>query len=167
LKDSVARKEASASSRSGDPLLHQVLSLSRNLFTVAGAALLAVAGTIGAMQLIQERVSRSVRETRSVSRLARTAYVLSVERQLSLLEPVRDPGTLAADSDKRSSRLAAVIDSISGVPANSGERKARISAIRSAHLSWNNGLSRQRIPSARVARNGDSERDRKRISRRH
>jgi len=163
LTDSVAGKEASASSSSGDPLRHQVLSLSRNLFTVAGAALLAVAGTIGAMQLIQERVSRSVEESRSVSRLARTAYVLSVERQLSLLEPVRRPASLGGDSGKQTARLAAVIDSISDVPADNGGREARISAIQSAHVSWNNGLSRRRIPSADVSRNADSDRDRKRF----
>ncbi|HVF39977.1 MAG TPA: EAL domain-containing protein, partial [Gemmatimonadaceae bacterium] len=119
-------------------------------FTVAGAALLAIAATIGTMQLIQLRIDKGVEEGRRVTNLARAAYVYSGERQLSLIQPKVDQGgMLLGTPDKEVARLAATLDSLSLFSSSSVTRRNHITGIRFAYQSWENGLARVRPPTRR------------------
>ena len=69
----------------GDALREQILGVTTNLFTVAAVALVAIASTVGVTYYYHERTTSWVEQSRDVSRLARTVYVLTVERELALL----------------------------------------------------------------------------------
>ena len=70
----------------GNEVHRKMVRESRNLFGVAALALLAIAATVGAMYVIHEGTSSWVAESRDISRLTRTAYVLTVEREIALLD---------------------------------------------------------------------------------
>lgn len=121
----------------GNELYGQMLRFSRNLFGLAALALVAIAATVGAMYVLHEGTSSWVSESRELSRLARTAYVLTVERELSLIDnaSVR-PDAAAVSLERTGSRLSEVMDSLVRVGGKSPERANRIVGIQDAEKRW-------------------------------
>ena len=115
-----------------------MLRFSRDLFGMAALALVAIAATVGAMHLLHEGTSSWVSNSRELSRLARTAYALSVERELALIdESSKAPQDASSmSSTKVSSRLAEVMDSLVILASKSPERASRVEAIRQAEERW-------------------------------
>jgi diguanylate cyclase (GGDEF)-like protein/PAS domain S-box-containing protein len=121
----------------GNELYGQMLRFSRNLFGLAALALVAIAATVGAMYVLHEGTSSWVSESRELSRLARTAYVLTVERELSRIDGERSrPDGAALSLERQGSRLAQVMDSLVKVGGHSPERADRINAIKDAEVRW-------------------------------
>src|SRR6185503_6220395 len=115
----------------------QMLRFSRNLFGLAALALVAIAATVGAMYVLHEGTSSWVSESRELSRLARTAYVLTVERELSLIDgPGSRPDAVAASLRQSGERLAELMDSLVRVGGKSPERANRIRGIEDAEKRW-------------------------------
>jgi diguanylate cyclase (GGDEF)-like protein/PAS domain S-box-containing protein len=118
-----------------------MLRYARSLFGLAALALVAIAATIGAMYALHEGTAAWVFESREISRLARTAYVLTVERELSMIDgnPVAAPADAAANAASRPTdarSLMLIIDSLATRGAYSPERAVRVAAIKDASRRW-------------------------------
>ncbi|HZJ00259.1 MAG TPA: EAL domain-containing protein [Gemmatimonadaceae bacterium] len=114
-----------------------MLRFSRNLFGLAALALVAIAATVGAMYVLHEGTSSWVSESRELSRLARTAYVLTVERELSLINNAASrPDAVALSLERSGSKLSEVMDSLVRVGTKSPERANRIIGIKDAETRW-------------------------------
>ena len=121
----------------GNELYGQMLRFSRNLFGLAALALVAIAATVGAMYVLHEGTSSWVSESRELSRLARTAYVLTVERELARIDGVASrPDAVALSLERQGSRLAQVMDSLMRVGGKSPERANPIRGIKDAEMRW-------------------------------
>ena len=132
----------------GNELHRQMLRFSRNLFGIAALALVAIAATVGAMYVLHEQTASWVSESREISRLARSAYVLTVERELALMDDSRaKPDAVLISGDRTNVRLSEVMDSLVVAARQSPERADRIAAIRDAGRRW--------IESEKVARNAE------------
>ncbi|MEO7367738.1 MAG: EAL domain-containing protein [Gemmatimonadaceae bacterium] len=116
----------------GDALRQQILGVTTNLFAVAAVALVTIASTIGVTYYYHERTTSWVEHSREISRLARTAYVITVERELALLN---DPDVNTAT--RTAARFAVTMDSLVNAASNSPERTIHIAAIRDAQTRWN------------------------------
>ena len=112
---------------SSNELYGQLQRFSRNLFGLAALALVAIAATVGAMYALHEGTASWVSESRELSRLARTAYVLTVERELATIDQA------AAKPD--AARLAQVMDSLVLLGSRT-DRASRIRAILDAQKRW-------------------------------
>jgi diguanylate cyclase (GGDEF)-like protein/PAS domain S-box-containing protein len=121
----------------GNELLGQMLRFSRNLFGLAALALVAIAATVGAMYVLHEGTSSWVSESRELSRLARMAYVLTVERELSLIDNgASRPDAVSLSLERQGSRLSEVMDSLVRAGSKSPERANRIVGIQDAEKRW-------------------------------
>ena len=121
----------------GAELYGQMLRFSRNLFGLAALALVAIAATVGAMFVLHEGTASWVSESRELSRLARAAYVLTVERELALIDnAATHPETAPLSLERAGSRLSEVMDSLFKAGEKSAERANRILGIREAEKRW-------------------------------
>ncbi len=120
----------------GNEVHRKMVRESRNLFGVAALALLAIAATVGAMYVIHEGTSRWVAESRDISRLTRTAYVLTVEREIALLDETGAREVLEASAEKQGRRLGIIVDSMALMAQGTPERAARVAAIGSVMKQW-------------------------------
>lgn len=116
----------------GDALRQQILGVTTSLFTVAAVALVAIASTVGVTYYYHERTSSWVEQSRAISHLARTAYVLTVERELALLN---DPAVKMGTTD--AAKFTVTMDSLVDAASNSPERTSHVAAIRDAQTRWN------------------------------
>ena len=123
----------------GEALRQRILFLTRSLFGVAAIALIAIAATVSAMYFVHVETGGRVAKSREVSRLARSAYVLTVEREL-----VRR-GNAAWPEDESPQRAAArraaerfdhVLDTLEFLSDGDPSRTNRLAAIRGAHYQW-------------------------------
>ena len=122
---------------SGNELYAQMLRFSRNLFGLAALALVAIAATVGAMYVLHEGTSSWVSESRELSRLARTAYVLTVERELSLIDDATSrPDAVALSIERSGATLGTIVDSLVRNGGKSPERASRIRGIEDARKRW-------------------------------
>jgi len=119
----------------GDALRRQILGVTTNLFTVAAVALVAIASTVGVTYYAHERTANWVDRSREVSRLARTAYVLTVERELALLNE-----SALRLATKASAKFAVTMDSLVDAAGSSPERSNHVTAIRDAQARWNSSV---------------------------
>ena len=130
----------------GDQKLRtQMLFLTRYLFGVAAFALVAIAATVTAMYFLHEQTSDWVAETRDISRLARTAYVITVERELGRRSnALFTDGTLTKQdaTSKAAARFTATLDSLKLLTRGNAERSARVVAIEDAQKRWVSLLDR-------------------------
>jgi len=122
---------------SGNELYAQMLRFSRNLFGLAALALVAIAATVGAMYVLHEGTSSWVSESRELARLARTAYVLTVERELSLIDDATSrPDAVALSIERSGATLGTIVDSLVRNGGKSPERASRIRGIEDARKRW-------------------------------
>jgi diguanylate cyclase (GGDEF)-like protein/PAS domain S-box-containing protein len=128
----------------GDALRKQIVGAATTLFGVAAFAILAIASTIGGTYYAREKTVQVVDTSREVARLARTAYVLTVERELALLGqgPSQRSPEVAA---KAETRFAATLDSLFKASAHSPERINHVTAIRNAQTRWSESIARDGI----------------------
>jgi diguanylate cyclase (GGDEF)-like protein/PAS domain S-box-containing protein len=113
---------------SANELYGQIQRFSRNLFGLAALALVAIAATVGAMYALHEGTASWVSESRELSRLARTAYALSVEQELATID--------AAAAKPDAARLGQIMDSLVLIGNKTPDRAARIKAILDAQKRW-------------------------------
>jgi PAS domain S-box-containing protein len=115
-----------------------VLRFSRNLFGMAALALVAIAATVGAMYVLHEGTASWVATSREVSRLARTTYVATVERQLALIDEAQTskPAGSSLASKAAAKRLDAVLDSLVHFAGKTPERAANVASIQDARKRW-------------------------------
>lgn len=119
----------------GNELDRQMLRFSRSLFGMAALALVAIAATVGVMYVFHEGTAGSVSKSRELSRLARNAYALAIERELSVLD--QHGSTPDATSFVRTgSRLAEVMDSLITSAEVLPERAASMAGIKDAQKRW-------------------------------
>lgn len=127
----------------GEKLKQQMLRVTRSLFSVAAFALVAIAATIGATYSVHEKTSSAIAESGEVSRLARVAYSLAVEREMSILS---DKSVNRKDALEKASRAAAklsiIIDSLREAAAKNPLRASYIEAIERAHSDWDTKMRR-------------------------
>ena len=122
----------------GNEINRQVLRFSRNLFGMAALALVAIAATVGAMYVLHEGTASWVATSREISRLARTTYVATVERQLALIDEAQasKPAGSSAASKAAAIRLDAVLDSLVHLAGQTPERAAKVASIQDARKRW-------------------------------
>jgi diguanylate cyclase (GGDEF)-like protein/PAS domain S-box-containing protein len=118
-------------------LHRQMLRIARNLFGLAALALVAIAATLAAMYALHDATSEWVTESRNISRIARTAYVIALEGEIARADATAG----AARSGESSSvipvtRLTALVDSLIAGSRQSPERAGRITAIEIASRRW-------------------------------
>ncbi len=114
-----------------------MLRFSRSLFGLAALALVAIAATVGAMYALHEGTSNWVSESRELSRLARTAYVFTVERELALIDDaVAHPDAVALSLQRSGSKLSQVMDSLVIAAEKNPERANTIRGIKDAEKRW-------------------------------
>ena len=114
-----------------------MLRISRNLFGLAAFALVAIAATIGAMYVLHDATSDWISESRNISRVARTAYVVALERELALTDASTNATKSSHSSVARSTeRLGQLIDSLTQGEERSPERSTAIDAITVANREW-------------------------------
>jgi diguanylate cyclase (GGDEF)-like protein/PAS domain S-box-containing protein len=139
VNQSLASEVARPLAAGGEKLRQQMLFLTRSLFGVAAVALVAIAGTVGAMYFLHENTSREVIRSRDISRLARSAYVVTVERELvrrSNAAWAEDASPQADAADKAADRFAQAIDSLKLLTAGNRQRSSRIASIEQAQSQW-------------------------------
>jgi Amt family ammonium transporter len=112
-----------------------MLRFSRSLFGMAALALVAIAATVGAMYVFHEGTANSVSKSRELTRLARIAYALAVERELSAIDD-RAAAPDAASFVRTGSRLAEVMDSLLTAAEKSPERVSSMTGIKDAQERW-------------------------------
>ena len=114
-----------------------MLRMARNLFGLAALALVAIAATLGAMYVLHDATSNWIAESRNISRVARTAYVVALERELALTDASTKETKGSQSAIARSTtRLAQLIDSLAQGARRSPERSARMDAIEVANRHW-------------------------------
>jgi diguanylate cyclase (GGDEF)-like protein/PAS domain S-box-containing protein len=128
---------------SADELRQQIIGVTANLFTVAAIALVAIASTIGATYYVHERTVSGVEKSREISRLARTAYVLTVERELALLDESE-----ARPASRAAARFAVAMDSLLELARSGPDSGRNASAISDAQSQWNESLAHNDITGA-------------------
>ena len=132
MNERPAGERHSPQSGVSDALRQQILGVTANLFTVAAVALVAIGSTVGLSYYAHDRSASWVEKSREISRLTRTAYVLTVERELALLNnPVVRIATEAT------ARFAVTMDSLVQASSNSVERRSHIAGIKQAQEQWN------------------------------
>ena len=112
-----------------------MLRISRNLFGLAALALVAIAATCGAMYALHEATSAWISESRNFSRIARTAYVAALERELSVARALSDKRA-HSDVARNTARLTLAIDSLHSVGRQSPDRASAVDAIKAATNHW-------------------------------
>ena len=112
-----------------------MLRISRNLFGLAALALVAIAATCGAMYALHEATSAWISESRNFSRIARTAYVAALERELSVARALSDKRA-HSDVARNTLRLTLAIDSLHSVGRQSPDRASAVDAIKAATNHW-------------------------------
>ena len=112
-----------------------MLRISRNLFGLAALALVAIAATCGAMYALHEATSAWISESRNFSRIARTAYVAALERELSVARALSDKRA-HSDVARNTARLTLAIDSLHSVGRRSPDRASAVDAIKAATNHW-------------------------------
>jgi diguanylate cyclase (GGDEF)-like protein/PAS domain S-box-containing protein len=122
--------------KTGNEMRGQMLRVSRNLFGLAALALVAIAATISAMYALHEASSSWVSESRNVSRLARTAYVIALERELALADERAGTTRNNSESNRTARRLTALVDSLIDGGKRAPERAPGIAAIEVALREW-------------------------------
>jgi diguanylate cyclase (GGDEF)-like protein/PAS domain S-box-containing protein len=145
----------------GEALRQRMLFLSRSLFGVAAAALVAIAGTVSAMYFVHVETASWVSQSREISRLARTAYVVMVERELvrranAAWPEDRSPG--APIARRAAVRFDQAIDSLGKLTAHTPDRANRLDAIREAHEQWTKSLEASFSSSSPVTRAVEAKR---------
>ena len=123
----------------GEMLRQRMLFLTRSLFGVAAVALIAIAATVGAMYFLHEQTGALVSQSREISRLARNAYVVTVERELIRRANAawpEDQSPQAAAARRAADRFAQTLDTLQTLAAGNSERATRLLAIRNAHDQW-------------------------------
>ena len=136
---SLAAEVAKPLAAGGEKFRLQMLVLTRSLFGVAAFALVAIAATVSALYFVHEETSSWVAESRDISRLARTAYLLTVERELARRSNagLGDMTVPQADAAARAAtRFTATLDSLKQMTAGNAERSARIEGIHAAYGKW-------------------------------
>ena len=125
-----------------------MLRIARNLFGLAVLSIVAIAATIGAMYVLHDATSEWVTESRNISRVARTAYVVALERQLALANvPNRSASGADSSLGRNTERLTVLIDSLVEGGLRSPGRSEGIAAIKTANEEW--------IATDRGIRNGE------------
>jgi diguanylate cyclase (GGDEF)-like protein/PAS domain S-box-containing protein len=139
VSESVAGDVQKSKPGPADELRQQILGVTANLFTVAAIALVAIASTIGATYYVHQRTSSWVEKSREVSRLARTAYVLTVERELALLDDsaVRPAAKIAA-------RFAVTMDSLLEAASKGQESRSVVAALKDAQSQWDVSVAQKK-----------------------
>ncbi|HEX6575293.1 MAG TPA: PAS domain-containing protein, partial [Gemmatimonadaceae bacterium] len=123
--------------RTGSEVHGQMVRYARSLFGLAALALVAIAATIGAMYALHEGTASWVSESREISRLARVAYVLTVERELALIEGGVAPADAVSNAaGSNTEKLTIIIDSLVSRGAYSSDRAYRVAAIEDASKRW-------------------------------
>ena len=104
---------------------------------------------------------RAVSESREISRLARSAYVVTVERELlrrANAARLNGDSPDAVTARRTESRFRQAVDTLEALAADNPERTARLVAIRDAHATWN-GLLSNPFSSSSAARGHSSASD--------
>ncbi len=131
MNEPIAGEGDLSTHRPGDTLRQQILGVTANLFTVAAIALVAIASTIGLTYYAHELMAGRVSRSRDISHLARTAYVLTVERELAYLNDsaVRPAASTAA-------KLAVTMDSLVNEVGANSDRRNQVMSIQDAQTKW-------------------------------
>ncbi|HEX5577289.1 MAG TPA: EAL domain-containing protein [Gemmatimonadaceae bacterium] len=123
----------------GEMLRQRMLFLTRSLFGVAALALAAIAATVGALYFVHAQSASWVSQSREVSRLARLANVLTVQRELLRRANAawpEDKSPEAGTARTIGTRFAATLDSLERMLRERPEGSTRITSIRKAHDEW-------------------------------
>ncbi|HZK77782.1 MAG TPA: EAL domain-containing protein [Gemmatimonadaceae bacterium] len=126
--------------RAHDTLRKQIGSVTASLFAVAAIALVAIAATIGGTYYAHERTVTLVENSREISRLARSAYVLTVERELAILSDA-PPQAAEKAATAAATRFSATLDSLFKAASNSAERRNHVNVIKEAQTHWNASIA--------------------------
>lgn len=129
----------------GEMLRQRMLFLTRSLFGVAAAALFAIAATAGAMYFLHERTASWVENSREVSRFARNAYVLTVERELIRRANPAWPENQSPQAGAAAStaeRFKHALDSLAASADDRADRNERLVSIRESYAQWTAMLAR-------------------------
>jgi CHASE3 domain sensor protein len=112
-------------------------SLVQRVFWVAGLALLAVAVTIGVLEIARARTQSWARDSREVTRLARHGQALAIDRQTSIQKYLLtgDRTVLGSEVALRA-QLMAKLDSLAASPANNPVQRRRALIARDAVDRW-------------------------------
>ncbi|MEO5588450.1 MAG: EAL domain-containing protein, partial [Gemmatimonadaceae bacterium] len=120
----------------GNEMHQKMVQSSRNLFGLATLALVAIAATIGCMYAFHEATSNWVAQSRDFSRLARTAYVITVEREMALVDGGGTKSDAVAVASRTAAQLRMVTDSLTLLTHGSPDRARRTVAIADALMRW-------------------------------
>ena len=127
----------------GELLRQRMLLLTRSLFGVAALALAAIAATVGAMYFVHTETASWVSHSREVSRLARSANVLTVQRELLRRANAAWPEDRSPEAGTVrgiGTRFLATLDSLERMLQGRPDGSARIASIRRAHDRWSGML---------------------------
>ena len=139
----------------GEALRQRMLFLTRSLFGVAAVALIAIAATVSAMYFVHVETGRRVAQSREVSRLARSAYVVTVERELVRRANAAWPegaSPQAATARRAADRFEYTLDTLGMLSAGNWARVSRLDAIRGAYDQWTRTLNSSFASSSTTAR---------------
>ena len=137
MSEPVAGEKRTPQFAGGDALRQQILGVTANLFTVAAIALVAIASTIGVTYYVHERTAVWVEKSREVSRLARSAYVLSVERELALLSD-----SAIKPAPRAAAKFAVAMDSLVDAAKSTPDQSNHFAGIKDAQEQWNASVGR-------------------------
>lgn len=115
------------------------IGLARGVFRYAAAALLALALTVGALDLVARRFDRELRRSGEVVRVARQAYELAIDREAAVRGYLltRDSSALVPELVARLP-LAIAIDSLAVLTQDDAAQSQRTGTIRAAVNRWAN-----------------------------
>ncbi len=124
----------------GDALRKQIMGAATTLFAVAAFALVAIAGTIGGTYYARERSVSLVDQSREIAKLARTAYVLTVERELGRLGEGPEQSS-PNDAARAKRKFAVTMDSLFKKSGSSAERMRHVTSIKEAQARWSESIA--------------------------
>ena len=119
-----------------------MLWVTHNLFIVAAVALVAISATVGVMYAVHQRSADWIDDSRAISRLARTAYVLTVEKELSRRnDPMPRTASERKAAERSDAHFGLVFDSLKLAALPNATRRRRIRGISEAATAWQQSLA--------------------------